>query len=205
LPREGVKSAGRALEIMEFFADCREAGVMDVARSLGYPQSSTSELLNALTSLGYLRHDERRRTFSVAGRAGVLGSSLSARAFGLGDVSGLVEEVAAATIRETHLCEMRAGNVHYLMGTSWRSPAPASLASSAVGVLFASDHLDHATCLVSQGGELAVAVSRRPKLALLLCGPSPGDEAEAMARRVREIVRRHKARNVIRASASCST
>ena len=202
---ERVKSAERALEIMEFFADCREAGVMDVARSLGYPQSSTSQLLTALTSLGYLRHDARRRTFSVAGRAGLLGSSLSARAFGLGDVSGLVEEVAAATTCETHLYEVLAGKVRYLIGTSWRSPTPAPLTSSAVGVLFQADHLEHAICSDARGVELAFALNRRPRLALVLCGPSLEGEGEALARRVREIVRRHKARNVMRSSVSCST
>src|SRR6185312_9132731 len=48
-----VKSAERVLEVLRYFnADRQEATVMDIAREMGYPQSSTSELLQCLALLG---------------------------------------------------------------------------------------------------------------------------------------------------------
>lgn len=59
-----VKSARRVLEVFEYFARVqRAAGVGEVARALGYPQSSTSVLLHSLALQGYLSHDRQRRTF----------------------------------------------------------------------------------------------------------------------------------------------
>lgn len=56
----GVKSAQRAMEVLEFFADWRRpASVKEISQSLGYPQSSTSVLLRALADSGYFDHDPR--------------------------------------------------------------------------------------------------------------------------------------------------
>ena len=46
-----IKSAQRVLEVLEYFThDREEATVMDIARAMGYPQSSTSELLSRTTA-----------------------------------------------------------------------------------------------------------------------------------------------------------
>ncbi len=46
LPPGVVKSAGRVLQIFEFFDEVRrEANVVEICATLGYPQSSTSALL----------------------------------------------------------------------------------------------------------------------------------------------------------------
>jgi DNA-binding IclR family transcriptional regulator len=56
----GVKSAERAMELLEFFSDWRRpASIKEISQSLGYPQSSTSVLLRALTNAGYFDHDAR--------------------------------------------------------------------------------------------------------------------------------------------------
>ena len=69
-----VKSAGRALEILEFFADCRQPSTLsEVAQALGYPLSSTSALLTTLRDLGYLAHDPENRTFMPTLRTALLG------------------------------------------------------------------------------------------------------------------------------------
>jgi DNA-binding IclR family transcriptional regulator len=61
---EAVKSAARVLEIFEHFAATRApASVMDVAKALGYPQSSTSVLLKSLVGLGYLDYDAGARHY----------------------------------------------------------------------------------------------------------------------------------------------
>lgn len=55
-----VKSAQRVLELLEFFAEWRRpASVGEIARSLGYPQSSTSVLLKSLAESGHFDHDAR--------------------------------------------------------------------------------------------------------------------------------------------------
>src|SRR3546814_12336581 len=56
LPTSVVKSAGRALQILEYFDDARrEANMIDISRALHYPESSTSILLRSLVALGYAR------------------------------------------------------------------------------------------------------------------------------------------------------
>lgn len=55
-----VKSAQRVLELLEFFAEERRpTAVGELARALGWPQSSTSVLLKGLTETGYFDHDAR--------------------------------------------------------------------------------------------------------------------------------------------------
>lgn len=74
-PTHSVKSAMRALEILEFFDDIQaEATVLQVAHALNYPQSSTSALLRTLHSSGYLHYDPWRRTYVTSVRATILGS-----------------------------------------------------------------------------------------------------------------------------------
>ncbi|OGA29561.1 MAG: hypothetical protein A3I01_05880 [Betaproteobacteria bacterium RIFCSPLOWO2_02_FULL_65_24] len=69
-----VKSAHRVIQVFEFFAARQApAGLMEVARALGSPPSSTSALLNSLQKLGYLDYDRRRRTFVPTLRAALLG------------------------------------------------------------------------------------------------------------------------------------
>lgn len=63
IPPSVVKSAGRVLQILEFFDDVkREANVVEICRALGYPQSSTSVLLRSLVQLGYLAYTPKGRS-----------------------------------------------------------------------------------------------------------------------------------------------
>jgi DNA-binding IclR family transcriptional regulator len=72
--RTVVKSAGRVLEILEYFDDVRRpANVIEVASALGYPQSSTSVLLRSLVNCGYLAYDRIKRTYITSGRVSLLG------------------------------------------------------------------------------------------------------------------------------------
>ena len=88
-----VKSAARVLEVFEYFAERhRPASVMELAKALGYPQSSTSVLLRSLVGLGYFDHDPHARTFVPNGRMAILTNWIQARAFG---DSGLVERLEA--------------------------------------------------------------------------------------------------------------
>ena len=69
-----VKSAQRVMEIFEYFAERKApATLMEVARGLGYPASSTSALLKSLRDLGYLDHDRAERTFLPTLKTALLG------------------------------------------------------------------------------------------------------------------------------------
>ncbi len=70
-----VKSAQRAVEILELFSDLRMGiTVADVATALKMPQSSTSALLQSLHKLGYLTVDPEGRTYLPTSRIALLGA-----------------------------------------------------------------------------------------------------------------------------------
>src|SRR5207253_1159749 len=90
-----IKSAHRVLEILEYFdREHRTATVMDLSRSLAYPQSSTSELLRCLTALGYLHYNRYRRTYSPTARVALLGSWVDPTLFRGGTVLTALDRVA---------------------------------------------------------------------------------------------------------------
>jgi len=75
LPTEVVKSAGRALQILELFDILhRESCVVEISELLGFPQSSTSMLLRSLVSMGYLHHNPLSRTYKPTMRVALLGT-----------------------------------------------------------------------------------------------------------------------------------
>src|SRR5947207_15104266 len=96
-----IQSARRVLEILEYFDQThRTATVMDLSRSLDYPQSSTSELLRCLTRLGYLYYNRYRRTYSPTARVALLGSWVEPALFRGGAVLTALDRIAD-TIGET--------------------------------------------------------------------------------------------------------
>ena len=93
-----IKSAHRVLEILEYFdQDRRHATVMDMSRTLNYPQSSTSELLRCLTRLGYLHYNRVRRTYSPTARVALLGAWVKPSLFRGGPVLSAIDEIASIT------------------------------------------------------------------------------------------------------------
>jgi IclR family KDG regulon transcriptional repressor len=90
-----IKSAHRVLEILEYFdQDRRHATVMDMSRTLSYPQSSTSELLRCLTRLGYLHYNRFRRTYSPTARVALLGAWVKPALFRGGPILSAIDRVA---------------------------------------------------------------------------------------------------------------
>ena len=70
---EAVKSAGRAFRVVEFFDEIRRpARAAEISRRLGWPQSSTSVLLNSLMRLGYLDYEPATRAYLPSIRTAVL-------------------------------------------------------------------------------------------------------------------------------------
>lgn len=93
-----IKSAHRVLEILEYFDQMHtHATVMDLARSLSYPQSSTSELLRCLTRLGYLHYNRFRRTYSPTARVALLGAWVKPSLFRGGPLLDALDELCEQT------------------------------------------------------------------------------------------------------------
>ena len=64
-----VQSAGRVLEILEYFDDLqRQSTVMEIADALGYPQFSTSALLRSLVIPRSLNYAPMARTYTTSRR-----------------------------------------------------------------------------------------------------------------------------------------
>ena len=110
-----VKSAARALEVLEYFDTVRRAAtVMEIARALGYPQSSTSVLLRSLVTLGYLELDSSARTYQPTPRVTLLGSWIEPLLSPGGAVMRLMDELGKQT-GETIILGVPAGEaVRYI-------------------------------------------------------------------------------------------
>lgn len=122
LEQKTVKSAGRVLEILEYFDDVQQpATVMEVADTLGYPQSSTSALLRSLVSLGYLDYDRYKRTYVTSHRVALLGSWVNSDFISEGSVISLMKELGEMT-GDTIILAMRNGlymqYIHVIQATS---------------------------------------------------------------------------------------
>lgn len=106
-----VKSAARVLEVFEYFDGIRRAAtVMEIARALGYPQSSTSVLLRSLVELGYLEQDARRRAYLPTPRITLLGSWIEPLLSPGGEIIRLMNELSEQT-GETIILGVPSGDV----------------------------------------------------------------------------------------------
>jgi len=120
--RKTVKSASRALEILEYFDDVqRPATVMEVASALDYPQSSASALLRSLVSMGYLNYDRYARTFITSNRVALLGAWVNSEFFAEGAIISLMRDLNEET-GDTVILAVRNGlymqYIHVIQATS---------------------------------------------------------------------------------------
>lgn len=142
MAREGfVKSAQRTLEVLELFAGShRAATVAEVSRELGYPQSSTSILLQDLARLGYLEHEAETRAYRPTLRVMLLGGWMQDRLLGEGSLLRRMEALRARH-DVTVLIGMQAGAmVRYILtlrrpaaGLSMRAGMTRPIGRAAVG------------------------------------------------------------------------
>lgn len=139
LEQKTVKSAGRVLEILEYFDDVqREATVMEIADALGYPQSSTSALLRSLVSLGYLNYNPRIRTYVTSSRVALLGNWVDSRLFEEGAIMSMMRDLNKAT-GDTIVLAVRNGlHVQYIHVVQATNPARLHLTLGTVRPLAAS-------------------------------------------------------------------
>ncbi|MEO5597188.1 MAG: helix-turn-helix domain-containing protein [Novosphingobium sp.] len=98
LREKKIKSADRVLEIFEMFSEERQSvTVMDVARTLNVPQSSTSELLGSLVRRGYLCRDRSVRTFRPTARVALLGAWVQPQLFRHGRLLSMMDSLQEET------------------------------------------------------------------------------------------------------------
>lgn len=122
-----AKIAKRVIEVLDYFDDNhREATVMDIVRRYDRPQSSTSELLSSLVELGLLYKDPHSRSYSLAPRAALIGSSGQSDVVRDGRLIRLLDRLVAQTGLSVALFGMVGLNCQIV---SWRPGARASSAT----------------------------------------------------------------------------
>lgn len=93
-----VKSAMRALEILEYFkVNQQRRSMSEIAADLGYPQSSATVLLKTLIMLGYLSYDRGERVYFPTPKVTALGDWVPMALFGSGTILEALRDVHAAT------------------------------------------------------------------------------------------------------------
>jgi DNA-binding IclR family transcriptional regulator len=111
-----VKSARRALEILELFAETQQPGtVSEIAKQLGYPQSSTSVLLADMAQLGYLEHDAISKQYRATIRVMLLGGWIQERQLGRNNLLQVMEELRARTQLSVTIGMQRDMHVQYIL------------------------------------------------------------------------------------------
>jgi DNA-binding IclR family transcriptional regulator len=81
--RPVVKSASRALEVIELFNEQRRPlRLLEIYQLLDYPQSSATHLMKTLVQLGYMNYNRSTRTYVPSCRVRGLGSWMSASMYG---------------------------------------------------------------------------------------------------------------------------
>ncbi len=110
-----VKSAERALRILEFFDGVqRSACVSEISKSLNYPQSSTSVLLRSLVYMGYLQQDSSRRSYFPTRRVGLLGNWVDPNLVQQGSLLEFVNDLSAKSGQTVVMATANGLNVQYI-------------------------------------------------------------------------------------------
>lgn len=99
-----VKSATRAIEILEYFKLGQQPRSMSqIAVDLGYPQSSATVMLKSLVNLGYLNFDRGTRDYFPTPKLAALGDWIPRVMFGSGQMIDALNDVHVATGEGTFL------------------------------------------------------------------------------------------------------
>ncbi|MBC5781483.1 helix-turn-helix domain-containing protein [Ramlibacter sp. USB13] len=115
MPEPSVKSARRAMELLEFFAEWRRpASVKEVSQSLGWPQSSTSVLLRSLADAGFYDQDARTGMYSPSVRILLAAEWIGDQLFSDKSLLDLMEKVHGQTGHTVMIGAQHGLHVRYL-------------------------------------------------------------------------------------------
>lgn len=110
-----VKSAARAIQVLEFFDSAKRASaVADVAEHYDWPHSSTSVLMRTLVSLGYLHYDASDRTYMPSMRVALLGDWLHESLLAHGRLSAVLQQLHRETQETVVLAAQNGLHSQYL-------------------------------------------------------------------------------------------
>jgi DNA-binding IclR family transcriptional regulator len=102
-----VKSAARAMEILNHFHSVRiPQSQKQLCQALHYPQSSATNLLRTLTSMGYLNYDQYHRVYFPTVKLAAFGEWIPSALFGQGLILNMLRELHTAT-KETVVVAIR--------------------------------------------------------------------------------------------------
>ncbi len=115
MQRRAVKSAMRTFEVLELFAERRRPMALnEIYSELGYPQSSTTNLLKSMVLLGYLNYNRTKRTYLPTMRLNLLGNWLAGYIQSEGGFRELVDEMQRRTDETVGLSTQNDLFVQYL-------------------------------------------------------------------------------------------
>lgn len=98
MERKGVKSALRTFEVLELFSQRRTPlHLHEIYTALGYPQSSTTNLLKSMVMMGYLNYNRTKRTYLPTTRVSMLGNWLPGYIQSAGGYRQLAEALQSRT------------------------------------------------------------------------------------------------------------
>ena len=98
MQRTKVKSASRTLEVLELFMEERRPlRLNEIYKSLGYPQSSATNLLKSMVLMGYLNYNRAKMTYLPTMRVSALGNWLPQAIYREGGLIDLVDHIQQAT------------------------------------------------------------------------------------------------------------
>ncbi len=117
--RRAVKSAMRTFEVLELFAERRRPMALhEIYTDLGYPQSSTTNLLKSMVLLGYLNYNRLNRTYLPTMRLNLLGNWVAGYMQQEGGFRELVEEMQRRTDETVGIATQNDLFVQYLFLTA---------------------------------------------------------------------------------------
>lgn len=119
MQRRAVKSAMRTFEVLELFAEHRRPMALhEIYTGLGYPQSSTTNLLKSMVLLGYLNYNRIKRTYLPTMRLNLLGNWVAGYIQQEGGFRELVEEMQRRTDETVGIATQNDLFVQYLFLTA---------------------------------------------------------------------------------------
>ncbi|WP_084104887.1 IclR family transcriptional regulator [Demequina sp. NBRC 110056] len=117
-----VKSADRALDVLEYLSAHSSAGLVELTRSLGIPKSSLHSILRTLEHRGWIEADASRSEFHLGMNALLTGASYVDQDFIVTRTAEALDSLAAKTGETVHLGRLEGDDVVYLAKRESRHP-----------------------------------------------------------------------------------
>lgn len=125
-----VKSAERALGLIEFVSEHESVSFGEILTELSIPRSSAHGLLQTLTATGWVSHDPRTRQYSLGLRAWQIGQNFRGNTDLLGIVRPIMDRLAASAGETVQLAQLDGVNNVYI---AISQPARTMRLASSVG------------------------------------------------------------------------